>query len=685
MIHTNHISLKALIVIAVLCSVLGLSYPVQARTIEDRGIDLQTLSFAKLNAWSCQTPERYTTPPASPDDLADYYYDLAGDYSNQGNISNAAPCYQQAAETATNPRILSGAEYATIALAAMKNNADGGRNQDIRLYVPKAEQAAVPYKNFTGEQYYNAGNAFYAACPLSRDRSGNSGDATKDINCKRAYRYLVLAQTKGFSAATNDLVVLLAAFNKAAQKDDSRDDSDALATAACPEDTPCRNHGCDVIWGIDDFPDDGIMDTEVDSSSVYANSGSGGGQGRSSLNSSYGAEVYSSPKKYYDRALYYLKKNGASGTDGVILDDAARKRAVLCLKQASSLGYAPAQTELALLYRRGDAGNINFSNVDTGGNTPHVERITSENYAAALKLLERAVAQNYAPAYYQLGLAYVNGQGVWQDYRLGISLLKVAAGYIQTPRNTENPFPLKPFQDGYDKYVPLVCVPPLLWQPTNCFTPSQEICRRNSLDGNVLCRYAQNPNARICNQRGTLCEQPSRNDLFNPAFLKQSLPNPMPATALYKIYQPLWQAQQALSNAYSRGTGVAKTCATSQFFWETGVRRHLAENRENNIPDDASLRIDMIRLYRHSTVTDAQGKPIKNRYTLSVQDENGNNTSYNNVVETEVSTSTDGSSIGEYLDAWLPQNNRNCREAAQISKSDDTGYFDALYWVQPAR
>jgi hypothetical protein len=68
-----------------------------------------------------------------------------------------------------------------------------------------------------------------------------------------------------------------------------------------------------------------------------------------------------------------------------------------------------------------------------------------------------------------------------------------------------------------------------------------------------------------------------------------------------------------------------------------------------------------------------------------VQDENGNNTSYNNVVETEVSTSTDGSSIGEYLDAWLPQNNRNCREAAQISKSDDTGYFDALYWVQPAR
>ena len=279
----------------------------------------------------------------------------------------------------------------------------------------------------------------------------------------------------------------------------------------------------------------------------------------------------------------------------------------------------------------------------------------------------------------------MNGQGVTKDYRVGVSLLKVAAGYIQTPNSASNPFPLKPFQDGYDKYTPLVCVPPVVQQTSSCYTPYQEICKRVGRSGTVTCRYTQNPQARVCNQQATLCAPPTRGDVFNAGFLRQALPIPMPATALYKIYQPVWQAQQALSNLYSRGTGVAKTCATSQFFWETSVRRHIAENRENNIPDDWSLRIDMIRLYTHSTVTDAQGNPVKNRYTLAVQDENGNGTSYNNVVETPISNSTDGSTMGEYLDAWLPQNNRGCTEAVKAPNSDEAGYFDDVYWVRPAR
>jgi len=638
----------------------------------DASTSLENATIVKLISWSCQIPETYSTPPASPSALAEYYYGVGQNYAYQGNFSNAAPCYQQAAETGASPKTLSGEEYAIIAVVAMKNNVDGGRNQDIRLYVPKAEQASVPYKNFTGEQYYNTGNAFYAACSLSKDSSGNSGDAAQDVNCKQAYYYFSVAEVKGFSAASADLRVLRSAFNRNTQENDD----DSLAAIACPEDMPCENNGCDVVWGVDDFSFSGVANGDND----------GGYTGRRYTNDEYyGNETIISPKKYYDRALYHLKKDiNASSADSATLDEAAKKRGVLCLKQASSLGYAPAQTELALMYRQGSAGNINFSNLYASDAPPNSNAITTVNYALALKFLERAVAQSYAPAYYHLALAYMNGQGVARDYRVGVSLLKVAAGYIQTPQSTANPFPLKPFQDGYDKYAPLICVPPVLKQAARCFTPYQEVCTYNS-DSYVSCRYEQNAAARVCNQQATLCAPPTRGDVFNGGFLKQALPVPMTQSALYKIYQPAWQAQQALSNLYSRGTGVAKSCATSQFFWETSVRRHLAENRENNIPDDWSLRIDMIRLYTYSKITDAQGNPIKNRYTLALQDENGRGTSYNNVIETAVSTSTDGSSIGEYLDAWLPQNNRGCEQAATGASGNEIGYFDAMYWVRPAR
>lgn len=627
---------------------------------------LENATIVKLSSWSCQIPETYTTPPSSPSVLAEYYYGVGQYYVYQGNLSNAAPCYQQAAETNAAPKTLSGEEYAIIAVVAMKNNVDGGRNQDIRLYVPKAEQATVPYKNFTGEQYYNTGNAFYAACFLSKDSSGNSGDAKEDTNCKQAYYYLSIAVVKGVAAASADLAVLRAAFNKNLQQNDNS----SLAASACPEDIPCVNNGCDVVWGVDDFS-------------------FGAGGYNYNYNYYYGGysgnETYISPRKYYERALYHLKKDiNASSAESATLDENAKRTAVLCLKQSSSLGYAPAQTELALLYRRGDAGNVNFSNLGAGGNASISAAIVAENNRIALKFLERAVAQSYAPAYYHLALAYMNGQGVPRDERLGVSLLKVAAGYIQTPKSAVNPFPLKPFQDGYDKYAPLVCVPPISRQVASCYTPYQEICRYD-IENGIECRFQKNTAGRVCNQQVALCAPPSRGEVFNAGFLKQVLPTPLPETALYQTYQPEWRAQQALSNLYSRGVGVAKSCATSQFFWETSVRRRLAENRENNIADDWSLRIDMIRLYSHSTITDAQGNPVKNRYTLAVQDENGNGTSYNNVVETPVSTSTDGSSMGEYLDAWLPQNNRECEQAVTAGNANEMGYFDAMYWVRPAR
>jgi hypothetical protein len=41
--------------------------------------------------------------------------------------------------------------------------------------------------------------------------------------------------------------------------------------------------------------------------------------------------------------------------------------------------------------------------------------------------------------------------------------------------------------------------------------------------------------------------------------------------------------------------------------------------------------------------------------------------------------------MGEYLDAWLPQNNRECEQAATGASVNEMGYFDAMYWMRPAR
>jgi hypothetical protein len=124
--------------------------------------------------------------------------------------------------------------------------------------------------------------------------------------------------------------------------------------------------------------------------------------------------------------------------------EADTARAVGFLQQSVDGGYAPACHNLGMYYKYAPQGKQDFgkayglfregANLDDGTCCYDCAFMlykglgTSQSYAEAIPLLEKAAEQGHADAIYMLGLCYRNGYGVEPDSTLSYFFLNMAAG-----------------------------------------------------------------------------------------------------------------------------------------------------------------------------------------------------------------------------------------------------------------
>jgi len=95
--------------------------------------------------------------------------------------------------------------------------------------------------------------------------------------------------------------------------------------------------------------------------------------------------------------------------------DYSEQDALRWFQQAAQRGSAPAQVNLAVMYINGWGTNGSGTN-GWGTNGSIAPANSSTNYGLALHWLHAAADQHFARAYYNLGILFLEGKGVHQDY-----------------------------------------------------------------------------------------------------------------------------------------------------------------------------------------------------------------------------------------------------------------------------